>query len=129
MGRILNSEHPLLKILKAKLQLDSYFEPKLQIEAIVDPMLNQGLKLLRDDRNKMWADTKLDWDRRLLAAIRNMGIKEAVVTRGHNSIPFFNCRCGTMAGRRNSSSNDSNEGARATSGSNDRDGESENDTD
>ena len=90
MGRILNSEHPLLKILKAKLQLDSYFEPKLQIEAIVDPMLNQGLKLLRDDRNKMWADTKLDWDRRLLAAIRNMGIKEAVVTRGHNSIPFFN---------------------------------------
>ena len=89
-GRLLNTQHPFLRILKNKLNLSSYFEPKLRGQGIVDSVLVRGFKLIREDRNKMWELDTLNSDRRVLAAIRDMEIRDVVDRRGHNSIIYFN---------------------------------------
>ena len=90
LGRILSSEHPFLKILKDKLNLESFFNPKINLNVNIDSVLTKGIELLKEDRDRLWADERLNRDRRLLAAIRDTSIKEVVKLRGHNSIQFFN---------------------------------------
>ena len=87
LSRLTISDHPFVKLVRAKLKLESYFAPS--IDAEVDPVSQQGIEILRRDRGKMWADRSLDTDRRLIAAIRETNIKEVVTTRGQGSLAFF----------------------------------------
>ena len=87
LGRIRTTEHPFLKILNEKLNLDPYFFPTVTVN--LDLILVSGVQLLKEDRNKLWADASLNQDRRFLAAVRETKIRDIVHPRGLNSIPFF----------------------------------------
>ena len=89
LGRLRSSEHPFLKILNSKLNLESYFDPKLDVSEQVDPITMDGVCLLKADREKLWLDPKLDSNCLLLSAIRDAKLKDIVDRRGHNSIAFF----------------------------------------
>ena len=90
LGRVRSTGHPFLKILNAKLNLDSFFNPKIELDFPVDSVLTEGIRLLKIDRDKLWAIRGLDGDRRLMAAIRATNIKDIIEARGRASIPFFN---------------------------------------
>ena len=90
IGRLIITTHPFQSLLKDKLNFESYFNPKLLVEEAVDPIVNEGLAKLKEDRNKLWEDPYLDADRKLIATIRGLKLREIVDQRGHNSIAFFN---------------------------------------
>ena len=58
--------------------------------AEIDPVVADGVKLLKIDRGKLWANRDLNGDRRLLAAIKNTRLKDIVEKRGQTGIAFFN---------------------------------------
>ena len=89
LSRILLTEHPFLKILKERLDLDRYFLPKSNFPKQLETVVDKGLELLSQDRHKLWGTDKLNNDRNLLATIRGLGLREIVDRRGLGSISFF----------------------------------------
>ena len=89
LGRLRTSDHPFLKILNAKINLDKFFNPVMTSCTQVDSMITDGLQLLKQDRSKLWEDSRLNGDRRLIAVIRATNIRDLVDRRGLSSIPFF----------------------------------------
>ena len=89
LGRLRTSNHPFLRLLNTKLDLESYFEPKALVSAQLDGILTDGVALLKKDRNNLWDDPKLNGNCYFMSAIRNTGIKYLVQARGLNSIAFF----------------------------------------
>ena len=89
LGRARLTEHPFLKIMNAKLNLDSYFTPKIDLNLTVDSVLTEGVKILKNDRDNLWGNGDLDRDRKLLAAIRGTKILEIIEPRGKASMAFF----------------------------------------
>ena len=89
LSRMLNSNHPFLKILQSKLDLSSYFNPASVTPRGIDPVMDMGLDLLKADRRKIWDSAKLNGDRNVLATITELNLKLIVDRRGQGSINFF----------------------------------------
>ena len=53
LGRILSSQHPFLKILKDKLNLESFFNPKINLNVNIDSVFTKGIELLKEDRDRI----------------------------------------------------------------------------
>ena len=87
IGRLLISEHPFIKLVRAKIDYKSFFSPSIAFK--MDSVSLRGIEILKNDRNKAWSNRALDTDRRLIAAIRETSLKEVVTSRGQGSIPFF----------------------------------------
>ena len=87
LGRFLESQHPFLKLVQGKLDLASYFEPKLHFN--LERVLEKGVELLKGDRDKIWSNQALDRNLKLINAIRNMDIKEVTSRQGQNSLDYF----------------------------------------
>ena len=89
LARILLTEHPFLKILKDKLNFSNFFNPHANFPKLIEPIVDKGLELLSQDRNRLWIVNKLDNDRHFLAAVRDLALKEVVDRRGQGSINYF----------------------------------------
>ena len=87
LGRLLVSKHPFNKLIKDRLNLDSYWCPKIDVEC--DSVITRAVDLLKLDRQKLWRDPAIDSDRNVLAAIRNEKIRNVVGVRGQGSLDFF----------------------------------------
>ena len=83
----MTSHHPLIKLLKTKLDLSNYFEPKCKIK--IDSVLNRGLELLKIDRDKLGGKIDLHSNKELLNSIRNVNIKAVLSKDGCRSVIFF----------------------------------------
>ena len=90
LGRLLISKHPFMCIIRSKLNLDSYFYPKLDTE--VDPVSTKAIRLLKADRDLLWKDTSLNGNKGLIGAIRETNLNQLVGAGGRNSIPYFTLR-------------------------------------
>ena len=87
LGRLLVSEHPFNKLIKDRLNLDSYWCPELNVRC--DSVITRAIHLLKLDRAKLWSDPASDSDRNVMASIRHEKIKNIVSTRGQGSLDFF----------------------------------------
>ena len=87
LGRILDTSHPYMTLIKEGLDLRSYFIPKDTIG--LDKILGMGLELLKRDRQQLWEKDSLMGHRKLLQAIGDSNLKDVVNDRGRNSIPFY----------------------------------------
>ena len=88
LGRLLVTRHPFLGILRLQTKLENFFMPS--IESNVETVARKAIDILKADRDKLWSQNNLDSNRALLAAIREMPIRQVVESRGINSLPFFN---------------------------------------
>ena len=87
VGRILNSAHPFNILINERLMLSSFFNPSSNTAC--DSVIEEGIEILKGDREKLWADRSRDNDRKLLAAVRETNLKELVCNRGQGSLAFF----------------------------------------
>lgn len=85
LGRIRESKPPFLRIINSKINLEADFDPKISLEGQSDSIINEGNKLLKIVRGKLWLDEDLNQDRNLVASIRNIDLKTLIEPRGQNS--------------------------------------------
>ena len=87
LGRLVSTNHPFLKSIKEHVDLTHYFYPSVSV--FVDELSAQGVKLLAEDRDKIWDDIRLEGHRDLLNSVADTEIGRLVGDRGKASIPFF----------------------------------------
>ena len=87
LGRLLVSKHPFNTLVKERLNLESYFNPEINL--VCDHMIARAVDLLKSDRNKLWGNVAMDSDRHVLAAIGQEKLKKIISIRGQGSLDFF----------------------------------------
>jgi len=87
LGRLLKSNHPYLKQLKSKLEMEDFFHPKAICE--IDCVLNRGVELLKKDRTILLGSEQLESNRKLIALVQGTRITNIVSRQGKLSIPYF----------------------------------------
>ena len=87
VGRMLATKHPYILLIKNKVRLDNFFEPRCTIK--IDGMAIAGLEELTGDRHKLWAIGELSSNRDLLLTIKKTKIRDVLSTPGKNSIAYF----------------------------------------
>ena len=87
LGRLLATEHPFLKIVRNRIDLEQFFNPHLN--ASFERVTEKGIGLLKEDRGGLWEQTNLESNLLFLKLIGNTSIKLVVSNAGANSIPFY----------------------------------------
>ena len=87
LGRLMDTKHPFLGLIRRTVKLDQYFDPKIGVG--IDEISVAGVRLLMKDRDKLWGNSSLDTSRDLLNAIAETDIRSLVNSRGKASIPFY----------------------------------------
>ena len=87
LGRLVNTTHPFLRLIKERVNLKQFFYPS--VDANIDEVSTYGLKLLEKDRDDLWDDIKFDRHRELLQVVADTEIDLLVGERGRVSMPFF----------------------------------------
>ena len=90
LGRMFDSNHPMLKLIKAKLNLAEFFFPK--IDTNLDPFSSYGIELLKQDRQKAWLIEDENLTVTMVASIREVKLSSAVSRNGRNSLAYFGLR-------------------------------------
>lgn len=90
LGRLINSKHPFLKLIKNSITHENFFSPKISIS--LDEVSVQGLNLLMEDRLKLLGHRELESNRKFLEVIKGIRVRAAVDANGRNSIIYFNLR-------------------------------------
>ena len=90
VGRMENSSHPFVAILRDKSSLENYFYPSCAVE--VEPFHIRSLELLRKLRDLTWDCRLVERNRSLLAAVRDISITRLLTREGRMSLAFFNLR-------------------------------------
>ena len=87
LGRLISTSHPMLAIVRNKLDLTDYFFPKCstKLEAVTD----RGIDLLRIDRQRLWDEgDRLD-EIKIIKMFRSAKLKNVLNDNGKRSIPYF----------------------------------------
>ena len=87
LGRLLVTRHPFLSLVKDQINLEEFFEPKCSTN--LDEVAASAIKILKEDRKKLWLCRELDSNRAFMATVRQTKIKTVVSVRGQQSISFF----------------------------------------
>ena len=87
IGRLLDTKHPALVLLKRKINFDDYFYPKFDKK--LDAFVGKGIELLERDRQSLWQEPSLRSEVKLISAIRSMKLVNCIQTRYRNSISIF----------------------------------------
>ena len=90
LGRLMESVHPYLSIIRAKLRLNNFFFPKL--DADVDSMATAAVELLGIARRKLWEQPIDILETNALKLIKEVRLQDCVSAGGKNSIGYFNLR-------------------------------------
>ena len=88
-GRLMNSKHPFLELIKENLS-EQYFFPQCKVK--LDSVTEVALQLLSKDRLASLEGESLIGNRRLLATVGKIKILDLVRPRARNSIMVFNLR-------------------------------------
>ena len=87
LGRVLNTIHPLLSMIKDKLDLSDYFHPIGGTPS--EEVSKRGIELLAIDRKKLWLQeervNKMGYNK-LIGSVK---LKNILTPNGRNSIPYF----------------------------------------
>ena len=87
LGRLITSEHPFMQLIKSKVNLTNYFNPKCEIE--VEGVVTKGIDLLKLDRGRLWERPELNSNLALLLTISNMNLIDILTKQGKNSLVYF----------------------------------------
>ena len=90
LGRLMCTNHPLLRLIKEKLNLDEFFEPRLATE--LDRFAHYAVELLKVDRKKMWSIEQHELTPSMVSLIRSISLNKAITPVGRNSLSYFNIR-------------------------------------
>ena len=88
-GRLLTSQHPFLSLIKNGLA-ESYFFPKCSLD--IDSVTRSGLETLHLDRWQLLLNENIPMNRKVLATLREIKLKQVVKIRARDSIMLFNLR-------------------------------------
>ena len=89
IGRLHNSSHPFLTLLRAKCDFD-FFEPVGPPG--LETVTSKGLKLLRIDRDGLWGNEVLQRNVQLIELVQSLKISSVLDRHGKLSIPYFMIR-------------------------------------
>ena len=87
LGRLLESNHPFMCLLKSKVDLSDFFDPKISVS--IDSIAEKGVLLLKRHREQLWLNSSMLQDRTFLAAIGASKIRQLLTNNGRQSIPYF----------------------------------------
>ena len=90
LGRLLCTNHPLLRIIKDKINFDEFFEPK--IGTSLDRVASHAVGLLKIDRRRMWNLEQHELTPGMVSLIRNISLNKVISNVGKNSLSYFNVR-------------------------------------
>ena len=90
LGRLLCTNHPLLRIIKEKINFDEFFEPK--IGTSLDRVASHAVGLLKIDRRRMWNLEQHELTPGMVSLIRNISLNKVISNVGKNSLSYFNVR-------------------------------------
>ena len=88
VGRLLTSEHPFLKLVRSKVRLESFFDPKCEVE--IDGVAVHGLQLLGADRRELLECENHFNDRKFLSLVKDMRLSQIVKPGMRQSLAYFN---------------------------------------
>lgn len=57
LAKTMHSRHPFLEIVKTRIRLEQFFFPRCEVS--VDSVVDEGLRILKNDRMKLWTDEEL----------------------------------------------------------------------
>jgi hypothetical protein len=86
LARLMETKHPMLSIIKRKLDLANFFNPKCKIS--IDRVTNRALVLLAIDRAKLYNLEQLEGNRLFIRVVKNIRIRSAVNMQGLRSIIY-----------------------------------------
>ena len=89
LGRLSNTEHPMLIKIRNRLTLEDFFFPGLNVNC--DSVATKGIQLIKEDRQALLRKNGLT-NRMLIWFIRNIKVKNILSEAGKTSIAFFNIR-------------------------------------
>lgn len=87
LGRILQTKHPFLSILRGKIDFLNFFNPSCP--AGIDRPLEQALRCLSDDRKALLQDETIFQNRVFIGLIKNLKVADVTNRRGHESVPYM----------------------------------------
>ena len=90
IGRLMESNHPFLTLLKDRCSLEDFFQPSSPQG--IEPITSKGLELLSKDRDKLWVNPKIERNIELLATIGQLDLTRIISREGKLSIPYFMIR-------------------------------------
>ena len=87
LGRLLETRHPGLTLIRNKLDLNDFFFPKF--DARLDRFTARAVELLREDRHKLWKVPNLTSDVKFVSAIRASKIVNLIKPQFRNNLALF----------------------------------------
>ena len=90
LGRLTNTKHPFLEIVKRNLTHENFFFPEIKFK--LEKIAMRGVELVAKDRQNLLTRDNLDGNRVYLELLKSTKIKAALNRNGLNSIIYFNLR-------------------------------------
>ena len=90
LGRLVESNHPFLKLIKLKIDFENYFH--LRLRCTYEPLASFGCKKLAEKRLANLRNIEGDISTNMLKVARNTRIVEFLNVNGKNSLAFLNLR-------------------------------------
>ena len=90
VGRLFGTRHPMLSIIKDKLNIEEFFYPKISTN--LDSIAIDGINLLGESRRKLWDCEIHSLDMKSISLIRAMKLNSVVNRTGLNSLAYFAIR-------------------------------------
>ena len=90
LGRMLVSKHPMISLIKNKLDMNEFFLPKSRLA--FDPVSVTAIDYLRVDRQKLWEDPELSGREWYIKAIKAATIQKLINQNGRNSLAYLAIR-------------------------------------
>ena len=87
VGRLMETTHPALTLLRNKIDLSDFFYPKFDEK--LDSFVSRGIELLKTVRQKLWEVDSLATDTKYVKAIRGIKIRNMLKPQFRNSLEVF----------------------------------------
>ena len=89
-GRLLESNHPFLTVVRNKLDQTDFYAPKLDTN--LDELALEGVRVLTSDRARLLDSGDLDTNTLFLKSIKSIKLNRVLSRNGRSSIAWFNIR-------------------------------------
>ena len=89
-GRLKDSRHPMLCLLRDKISLNEYFFPEDKVQC--DSVISKAVELLKLNRQASWQDRLLYSDKHYVSRLKEIALSKAVSNLGRNSLAYFAIR-------------------------------------
>jgi hypothetical protein len=90
LGRLLVTEHPMLKLIEQRINLSEFFFPKMNVP--IDKFTEQGLDLLGSDRRNAIFSKNFANNARVMSFFRTSRLRNWIKPASRNSLTIFDLR-------------------------------------